>query len=179
MVDPGFLPLKTQPYILANVSKNRKKTRKSSCGKPQEAYRPRHNLSKHILSGGGGTYLGWGGGVPTLDGVPTLGYPYPDLAGRGGYLPWTGVTNMRGQAKNYLQESNLKVENISGWTTLIKIKFLVFLCFQLSLFSSALKRNTYSTTTNAIKPVAKPYWVVPQFNLLQRPNDCSYIPPQL
>ena len=50
-------------------------TRKSSCGKPQEAYRLRCNLSNHILSQGG-TYLGHGG-------VPTLA---------GGYLPWTGGT---------------------------------------------------------------------------------------
>ena len=29
-------------------------TRQSSCGKLQEAYRPRHNLSKNNLSRGGG-----------------------------------------------------------------------------------------------------------------------------
>ena len=71
-------------------------TRKSSCGKPQEAYRPWHNLSKHILSRGRGrlTTLA-GGGVPTL--ARGKGY-LPWLWGSGylpwlwgsGYLPWLG-----------------------------------------------------------------------------------------
>ena len=94
-------------------------TRKSSCGKPQEAYRPRHNLSKHIPilgvgggylprpGGGEGTnlgqgegYLTWpgdgvptlaGGGVPTWGGGTYLGEGVPTLAGeRGTFLPWLG-----------------------------------------------------------------------------------------
>ena len=71
-------------------------TRKSSCGKLQEAYCPRHNLSKGggylpMAVGGGGTYLGrwylpWG--------EPTLGYPPLSWPGWGVptldwlYLPW-------------------------------------------------------------------------------------------
>ena len=39
-------------------------TRKSSCGKLQNTYRPQHNLSKHILSLGGGVPTLAGGGVP-------------------------------------------------------------------------------------------------------------------
>ena len=72
------------------------------------SYRPRHNLSKHILSrgGGGGTYLGQGGvltldlgvptldgGVPTLDGGPNFGYP-PFWHGQGylgGGVTYLGV----------------------------------------------------------------------------------------
>ena len=71
------------------------RTIKSPSGKPQEAYRPQHNLSKHILSppGGGGylSSLGGGGvylpcGTPTSwpgQGAPTLGYPpsWPDWGG--------------------------------------------------------------------------------------------------
>ena len=96
-------------------------TRKSSCGKPQEAYRQRHNLFKHNLSpeggypilswlgvphpvliGGGYPILSWLGGYPILSwlGVPHLDLarwvPHPDLAGGyppglGYLLPGTGV----------------------------------------------------------------------------------------
>ena len=64
-------------------------TRKSSCGKLQEKYHLRHNLSKHILFLGGGGVLPWLGGGAYLE-VP----PCPDLAREEGtylgwgYLPW-------------------------------------------------------------------------------------------
>ena len=92
-------------------------TRKSSCGKSQEAYRPRHNPVQAYPTGKGwgGAYLGQGGrylpwpGLPTLAGGTYLGWGYlswlggtylghgvPTLAGGGtypswGYLPWLGV----------------------------------------------------------------------------------------
>ena len=81
--------------VFTNKQTNKKSsnTSKSSCGKPQEAYRPLHNLSKHILSQGGGvptlgggTYLGWG--------VPILAREVNTLAG--GYLPWQGVPTLGG-----------------------------------------------------------------------------------
>ena len=55
----------------------------------------------------GGTYLGWGDGVPTLDGgVPTLdeGEGVPTLDGGRGYLPWTGegVPTLDGGRGTYL-----------------------------------------------------------------------------
>ena len=73
----GYIRIAFQGYTLYE-------TRKSSCGKPQEAYHLRHNLPKHILSRGGGGR----GGIPTLDGWGYLpwGTPCPDLAGRGTYL---------------------------------------------------------------------------------------------
>ena len=101
-----FLIYLTFYFIITSLKQSYSWTRKSSCGKPQEAYRPRHNLSKHILSreGGGGTYLGrgylpWGSPHPDIGrGVPTLDLPWgtshSDLAeevptldgGRGTYL---------------------------------------------------------------------------------------------
>ena len=67
------------------------KTRKYSCGKPQEAYRPCRNLSRPNLSRSCPD-LGVGGGVPLCPGLGpdmdregTLGYSHcglgPDLAG--------------------------------------------------------------------------------------------------
>ena len=84
------------------------KTRKSSCRIPQQAYCPRHNLSKHILSQGEGTYLGWGEGGTggtTLDGVPTLDRGLPTLD-KGGttspILTWLGGVSYLGLGGTYL-----------------------------------------------------------------------------
>ena len=55
-------------------------TRKSSCGKPQEAYHPRHNLSQHNLSEGGVPH-------PWPGSTPSWGTQHPDLA-RGVPHPW-------------------------------------------------------------------------------------------
>ena len=76
----------------------KRQTRKSSCGKSQEAYRPRRNLSKCNLSQG---YLSPGqGSTPS---GPDLEVPHPDLAGGipqfwpGGYpiLTWMGGSPSR------------------------------------------------------------------------------------
>ena len=73
---------------MMNLSEGKQKikTRKSSCRKPQEVYRTlaltlvRGYLPWRGWGAGGRTYLGWG--VPTLArGVSTLA---------GGYLPWSG-----------------------------------------------------------------------------------------
>ena len=74
-------------------------TKKSSCGKPQEAYRPRHNLSKcHSVpdGGAGGTQssLNWGGG--TWGNPIRTGLGHPPC--RTGWATGTGtstVTNYR------------------------------------------------------------------------------------
>ena len=60
--------------------------RKSSCGKPQEAYRLRHNLSRHNCFGGWGTPIkswrvvpqpGQDGGTPPPPSGPDEGIPPP------------------------------------------------------------------------------------------------------
>ena len=83
-------------HILALAIKNystEKITRKSSSGKPQEAYRPPCSKSggEGYLPwpGGGGSYLGEGVTYPGVSSILTR--PGGTYFGRG-YLPWTGVT---------------------------------------------------------------------------------------
>ena len=64
--------------ILCNIRDLFKATRKSSCGKPQEAYRPQHMLSVACPVGGAG------GGTPSWpDLVGDRGIPNPDLPRKG------------------------------------------------------------------------------------------------
>ena len=89
IVDQSWVPEASyQRPVSATGSTFTTKTTKS-CGKPQEAYRPRHNLSKHNPSGGGGgtawmgvphLVLDGGGGLNAVlaRGVPCPGVPPPE-----------------------------------------------------------------------------------------------------
>ena len=52
-----------QPYDLVKSNHQKHDKARKSCGKPQEAYRPWHNLSKHDLSRGDPIQT-WLGGTP-------------------------------------------------------------------------------------------------------------------
>ena len=62
-------------------------TRKSSCRKPKEVYRPRHNLSKDNLSHG--VLQSWPGGTPVLVRNTQSWQGYLSLGQRGTPVPGT------------------------------------------------------------------------------------------
>ena len=90
-----------------NILPGNKITRKSSCGKPQEAYHPRHKLSKHILSWR--MYLPWWGDLPWATPHPDLAWGCLPWTGEEGYLPWLGYPLPQGWTDRHLWKQYLQV----------------------------------------------------------------------
>ena len=86
-----------QDFLVRNIFLTR-----SSCGKPQEVYRLRCNLSKHNLGRGGYPILTWPGGTTSCPGGgrvgvvphPVLEYLFLERTWTRGYVRWRRGTTL-------------------------------------------------------------------------------------